>query len=78
MIVNVKLLSDIDNRKPTIESNAAYVNRFLFLVKLSVVFSLGNQAFHFSKSWSPGELLGCLGRPNDPISSCYWIGYTKK
>ena len=50
IIVSVTLMSDIDNREPTSESGAAYVIHFLFLAGLSVVFSLGNQAFHFTKN----------------------------
>ena len=49
IIVNFALLSDIDNRKPLTESGAAYVIHFLFLAGVSVVFSLGNQPFHFTK-----------------------------
>ena len=47
IIVNFTLLSDIDNRKPSSESGAAYVIHFLFLAGLSIVFSSGNQPFHF-------------------------------
>ena len=50
IIVNVALLSDIDKRKATSESGAAYVIHFLFLAGLSVVFPPGNQTFHFTKN----------------------------
>ena len=50
IIVKVTLLLDIDNRKATSESSAAYVIHFLFLAGLPIVFSLGNQAFHFIKN----------------------------
>ena len=60
-IVNFTLLSDIDNRKQSSESDAAYVIHFLFLAGLSVVFSLGNQPFHFTNKWLPDILSGPLG-----------------
>ena len=49
-LVNFTLLSDIDNRKPSSESDAAYVIHFLFLAGLSVDFNSGNQPFHFTKN----------------------------
>ena len=47
-IVNFKLLSDTDNRKPSRESGAAYVNHFLvFLAALPVVSFFGQPTFSF-------------------------------
>ena len=52
IIVNFALLSDID-RKPLSESGTTYmymyVIHFRFLAGVSVVFSSGNQPFHFTK-----------------------------
>ena len=61
VIVYFKLLLDIGNGKPASDLGAACVIHFLFLARLSTVFSSGNQAFHFTKNWLPSKLPGCLG-----------------
>ena len=57
-IVNFKLLSDTDNRKPLRESGAAYVLHFLFLAALPVVSFFGQPTF--SENRGESLVLSCL------------------
>ena len=67
LLLNFTLLSHIDITKPKGKSGAAYVINIhlLFMAGLSSCFFFGNQAFHFTKNWSPSKLSGHLGQPDD-------------
>ena len=56
-IVNFKILSDIDDRKPSSESGAAYVIHFLFLAAFLFFFGPPTFSFLLPKSSRPVNLL---------------------